>query len=66
VALDVTWSPAAGLYTARVWHETESDTLGEARNSWMQADPQWLAEVGGARGVARTSRTSHKVAGRAF
>jgi hypothetical protein len=46
VSLDVTWSPAAGMYMARVWHETESDTLGEARNSWMQADSQWLAEVG--------------------
>lgn len=45
VALDVTWNPTAGMYLARVWHETESSTVGDAVNTWMHASDSWLTKV---------------------
>ncbi len=45
LALDVTWSPTAGMYTARVWHETEEGSRGDARNVMLQQPSEWLDKV---------------------
>eukprot|EP00798_Chlamydomonas_sp_ICE-L_P002351 gene2351-8657_t len=44
-ALDVTWSPAAGMYTARIWHEAEASAPGEARSTEMHTEMEWLEKV---------------------
>ena len=45
VSLDVTWNPTAGMYQARVWHETDRHARGDARNVWMQPPTDWLSKV---------------------
>ena len=46
-SLDVTWSPAASLYTARVWYEAEEGQEGEAVNGLSISNEQWLNELEG-------------------
>ena len=43
--LEVSWSPSAGLYTARVWHETDANMPGTAHSTWLHASPDWLKKV---------------------
>eukprot|EP00955_Chlamydomonas_euryale_P079728 363332-Chlamydomonas_euryale.AAC.4 len=43
--MDVTWSPAASLYTARVWHEVAPDTDGNAQGAGVAAPASWLASL---------------------
>lgn len=45
VALDAMWSPSAAMYTARVWHETEALTPGDAANIFLRAPEEWLTKV---------------------
>ncbi|GIL73236.1 hypothetical protein Vretifemale_3462, partial [Volvox reticuliferus] len=45
LALDVTWNPTAGMYQARVWHETDAVSRGDARNVRLQQPPDWLMEL---------------------
>lgn len=46
-SLDVTWSPAAGWYVARVWVEVDPGTPGTASNTWTHAGTSWLEQVSG-------------------
>mmetsp|Transcript_5231 Transcript_5231/g.11442 ORF Transcript_5231/g.11442 Transcript_5231/m.11442 type:complete len:590 (-) Transcript_5231:711-2480(-) len=45
LALDVTWSPSAGMYTARVWHETEPSDIGNAANNLFRGPSELLQQV---------------------
>ncbi|GIL42745.1 hypothetical protein Vafri_672 [Volvox africanus] len=45
LALDVTWNPTAGMYQARVWHETDAVSRGDARNVLFQQPVDWLMEL---------------------
>ncbi|PNW85242.1 hypothetical protein CHLRE_03g177600v5 [Chlamydomonas reinhardtii] len=45
LALDVTWNPTAGMYQARVWHETDAGSRGDARNMVLQPPADWLAAL---------------------
>ncbi|GLI69127.1 hypothetical protein VaNZ11_013682 [Volvox africanus] len=45
LALDVTWNPTAGMYQARVWHETDAVSRGDARNVLFQQPADWLMEL---------------------
>lgn len=44
-ALDVTWSPAAAIYTTRVWHEGDAAMQGNSINGHMHAPQAWLDQV---------------------
>ncbi|PNG99666.1 hypothetical protein TSOC_014550, partial [Tetrabaena socialis] len=46
LALDVTWNPTAGMYQARVWHETDAASVGDARNVVLQPPADWLEQLG--------------------
>ncbi|KAG2500003.1 hypothetical protein HYH03_002285 [Edaphochlamys debaryana] len=45
MALDVTWNPTAGMYQARVWHETDEAARGDAMNAFMHPPADWLAAL---------------------
>ncbi|GLC51218.1 hypothetical protein PLESTB_000478500 [Pleodorina starrii] len=45
LALDVTWNPTAGMYQARVWHETDAASRGDSHNVQLQQPPDWLMEL---------------------
>lgn len=45
LALDVTWNPTAGSYSARVWHGTEHVARGNGRCVAHQTDDAWLKQV---------------------
>ena len=55
-SLDVTWSPAAAIYTTRVWHEGNVAMQGNSINAHMHAPQAWLDQVrvGGDLGVSCT------------
>ncbi|GFR41090.1 hypothetical protein Agub_g1731 [Astrephomene gubernaculifera] len=45
LSLDVTWNPTAGMYQARVWHETDPVSRGDARNVALQPPIDWLLQL---------------------
>lgn len=44
-SLDVTWSPTAGMYTARVWFEAQTAVPGNARNVFLHSKREALQAV---------------------
>ncbi|GAX79770.1 hypothetical protein CEUSTIGMA_g7210.t1 [Chlamydomonas eustigma] len=47
LSIDITWSPAAALYTTRVWHAGDVNMEGDSVHAHMMAPQGWLEKVDG-------------------